>query len=138
MRAVDTHVLVRALVRDNEAQSARAEALLTSAAVFIPVTVILELEWVLRSRYAFAPKLVAQAIEKITSLENVVVGEREAVQQAAVKAGQGWEFADALHHALSAGCDDFLTFDAELAKRGARAKRVPASGVKFEPAILKL
>ena len=68
----------------------------------------------------------------------MVVGEREAVQQAAVKAGQGWDFADALHHALSAGCDDFLTFDAELAKRGARARRVPALGVKFEPAILKL
>lgn len=120
MRAVDTNVLVRAVVNDDTAQSARAIALLTEAEVFIPVTVILELEWVLRSRYAFAPKVVAQAIAKITALGNVVVGEREAVLSAASRAAQGWDFADALHVALSQGCDDFTTLDAELVKRAAR------------------
>jgi predicted nucleic-acid-binding protein len=71
VRAIDTHVLVRALVNDNAAQSARAVALLTGHDIFIPVTVVLELEWVLRSRYAFSPKVVAQAIEKIAALGNV-------------------------------------------------------------------
>ena len=103
MRAIDTHVLVRALVNDNAAQSARAVALLTGHDIFIPVTVVLEHEWVLRSRYAFAPKVVAQAIEKIAALSNVVVGERAAVLAAATRAAQGWDFADALHHALSHG-----------------------------------
>ncbi len=135
MRAIDTNVLVRALVRDDAAQTTRAEALLCAGPVFIPVTVILELEWVLHSRYAFAPKLVAQAIEKIAALENVLVGEREAVLLAAAKASQGWDFADALHHALSQGCDDFVTFDADLAKR---AKRLMTSGAKLTPAVVKL
>ena len=83
----------------------RAEAVLAAGPVFIPVTVILELELELervrRSRDGFASKLVAQAIEKIASLENVLVGEREAVLVAAAKASHGWDFADALHHALS-------------------------------------
>ena len=57
MRAIDTNVLVRALVRDDTTQSARAEALLSEHRIFIPVTVMLELEWVLRSRYAFRPKV---------------------------------------------------------------------------------
>lgn len=135
MRAIDTNVLVRALVQDDATQSARAQSLLTEHEIFIPVTVMLELEWVLRSRYAFTPKVVAQAIEKITALGNVVVGEREAVLAAASRAAQGWDFADALHHALSAGCDDFTTLDAALAKRAAR---MVASGTKLVPVITKL
>jgi predicted nucleic-acid-binding protein len=135
VRAVDTNVLVRAIVNDDTAQSARAIALLTEAEVYIPVTVILELEWVLRSRYAFAPKVVAQAIAKITALGNVVVGEREAVLSAASRAAQGWDFAVALHVALSQGCDDFATLDAELAKRAAREL---AAGEKARTVVMRL
>ena len=79
MRAIDTNVLVRAIVNDDTAQSTGAVALLTENDIFIPVTVMLELEWVLRFRYAFAPKVIAQAIAKITALGNVVVGEQDAV-----------------------------------------------------------
>jgi predicted nucleic-acid-binding protein len=51
MRAIDTNILVRALVRDDAVQSAKAEALLQGdEQLYVPVTVILELEWVLRSR----------------------------------------------------------------------------------------
>ncbi len=135
MRAIDTNVLVRAIVNDDTAQSARAIALLTDHDIYIPVTVVLELEWVLRSRYAFAPKVVAQAIAKITALGNVVVGERAAVLAATARAAQGWDFADALHLALSEGCDDFTTLDADLAKR---AVREVAGGEKTKPVVTKL
>ncbi|WP_309680624.1 type II toxin-antitoxin system VapC family toxin [Polaromonas sp.] len=135
MRAIDANVLVRALVNDNAAQSARAVALLTEHDIFIPVTVVLELEWVLRSRYAFAPKVVGQAIEKIAALGNVVVGERAAVLAAAARAVQGWDFADALHHALSHGCEDFCTLDTNLVKRAARAT---PGGAKVTPMVTKL
>ena len=131
MRALDTNVLVRALVRDDAAQAARAEALLGAQEVFVPVTVVLELEWVLRSRYGFAPKLVAQALEQIAALGNVVLGERAAVLAATSKVAQGWDFADALHHALSEGCVDFVTLDADLARRAAR-------GVKLAPVVTRL
>ena len=139
MRAIDTNVLVRAIVNDDTAQSARAVALLTEADVYIPVTVMLELEWVLRSRYAFAPKLIAQAIAKITALGNVVVGEREAVLSAATRAAQGWDFADALHLALSKGCTDFTTLDADLAKRAAREATAKNEAIlKPMPVVVKL
>lgn len=124
MRAIDTNVLVRALVRDDKAQSARAEALMSEHEIFIPVTVLLELEWVLRSRYGYTPKVVAQAFGKIAALANVVVGERAAVLAAAARVAQGWDFADALHHGLSEGCDDFVTLDADLARRASRGARV--------------
>ena len=120
MRALDTNVLVRALVQDDAEQGQRAQAFLGAQPVYVPVTVVLELEWVLRSRYGYAPKAIANAIEKLAILENAVVGEQAAVVAAAAKMRQGWDFADALHHALAAGCDDFATFDANLARRAGR------------------
>ena len=131
MRAIDTNVLVRALVRDEPASARRAEALLREHPVYVPVTVILELEWVLRSRYGYPAAVIAQAIEKIAALEKVVMGEREAVIAAAEKLARGWDFADALHHALSHGCEDFVTLDADLAKR---SRRMPA----IEPPVMRL
>lgn len=120
MRALDTNVLVRALVQDDAAQARRAQAFLSAQPVYIPVTVILELEWVLRSRYGYSPKSIADAMEKLAILENAVVAEQAAVVAAAGKLRQGWDFADALHHALAAGCDDFATFATTLSRRAAR------------------
>ena len=131
MRAVDTNVLVRALVQDDAQQAARAEALFGEHDIYIPVTVVLELEWVLRTRYGYSPKRVAQALEMLVALAHAVVGERDAVLVATARVAQGWDFADALHHALSHGCKDFVTLDADLARRGAR-------GAKVSPAITKL
>lgn len=131
MRAIDTNILVRALVLDDAAQAARVRELLREHEVFVPVTVILELEWVLRSRYGHSAMVISQTIEKILSLENVVVGEPAAVQSAATKLAQGWDFADALHHALSHGCDDFVTFDAGLVKQAKRR-------AKLSPEVTKL
>ena len=55
MLGLDTNVLVRYLVRDNEAQFERARRLIrrTAAAegVFVSLLVLQETEWVLRSRY---------------------------------------------------------------------------------------
>jgi predicted nucleic-acid-binding protein len=131
MRAIDTNVLVRALVRDEPASARRAEALLRDHPVYVPVTVILELEWVLRSRYGYPAMVIAQALEKLAALEKVVIAEREAVIAAAGKLARGWDFADALHHALSLGCDDFVTLDADLTKR---SRRMPA----IEPPVTRL
>ena len=122
MRALDTNVLVRALVQDDPAQARRAQACLSDQPVYVPVTVILELEWVLRSRYGYAPRAIADALEKLAILENAIVGDQAAVMTAARKMRQGWDFADALHHALAAGCDDFATFDSHLARRAGRDK----------------
>ena len=85
MRAVDTNVLVRAFVQDDEAQAQRAEAFLGAEPVYVPVTVVLELEWVLRSRYGYSVQAIANTIEKLAILDNVVIGEQAAVVSAAKK-----------------------------------------------------
>jgi predicted nucleic-acid-binding protein len=75
--------------------------------------------------------VLARALEKIAALENAVIGEQEAVRAAVASMRRGWDFADALHHALSAGCADFVSFDTALVKRAARP---PAA----EPAVVAL
>ena len=58
MIAFDTNLLVRLATNDQPQQAAIAEQLLQSNEVFISRTVLLETEWVLRSRY----KIVTQQI----------------------------------------------------------------------------
>jgi predicted nucleic-acid-binding protein len=69
MLGLDTNVLVRYLVRDNEAQFERARRLIrrTAAAegVFVSLLVLQETEWVLRSRYDLSK---AEIIETISAL----------------------------------------------------------------------
>lgn len=96
---------------------------------------MLELECVLRSRYGFRPKILAAAIAGIAALPNVVLGERLAVLAAAEQLARGWDFSDALHHALSAGCDEFVTLDTDLAKRAAKHTSGTATAV---PKVVRL
>ena len=86
----------------------------------MPITVTLELEWVLRARYGFSPELTVNVFRLLIGLENVIFAESVALQQALSRHALGWDFGDALHHALSEGCDDFVSFDADLLKRGKR------------------
>jgi predicted nucleic-acid-binding protein len=130
VRAVDTNLIVRALVCDDPAQSAAAETVLANEPVFIPVTVMLELEWVLRSRYGFTPDKLSQAFTLLCALPNVTVGESVAVRHAAARLAKGWDFADALHHALSEGCIDFLSFDDNLVKRAVRSSPKAAPPIR--------
>jgi predicted nucleic-acid-binding protein len=53
MFAVDTNIVVRYLVNDSAAQAARARRLVEREDIFVPLTVLLETEWVLRGVYGF-------------------------------------------------------------------------------------
>ena len=60
MLAVDTNLIVRYLTGDHPKQSLRARALIDGEPVFVGVTVVLEVEWVLRSTYEYRPADVAR------------------------------------------------------------------------------
>jgi predicted nucleic-acid-binding protein len=120
MLAVDTNVVVRYLVKDDDAQSARARDIVASGAIFVPLTVVLECEWVLRSLYGFSRLQVIAALEAFCGASGVFVGEAVAVKRAFRLAKQGLDFADALHLAQAGECEAFVTFDKRLARRAAR------------------
>jgi predicted nucleic-acid-binding protein len=117
MVAVDTNILVRFLVKDDPAQFQRAEKLLQDHAIYIPDTVLLETEWVLRFAYNLPPDAIQQGFLLLLGMENVQVRDAFAVKQALDWFAQKMDFADAWHLALSQSCGRFATFDDKLVKR---------------------
>lgn len=118
MIALDTNVLVRYVTNDDPRQAARAVRLLSrSDEVFLPKTVLLELEWVLRAVYDVPRAGVARAFKHILGLPNVVVEATEDVARALHAFDRGFDFADALHLTASQRADAFHTFDKALARK---------------------
>jgi predicted nucleic acid-binding protein len=129
MIALDTNVLARFLLRDDAAQYREARSLLErEAECWIPVTVILELAWVLKT--AGVPRAeVAQKLRGLLALANVRPHLPEAVHAALRWAEKGLDLADALHLALSSRSTEFYSFDAALARRAAELGATPAVSV---------
>ncbi|WP_447734928.1 PIN domain-containing protein [Rhodanobacter soli] len=124
MAGLDTNVLVRWLVDDDAGQSRRIAAMLESAArldetLFVPLTVMLELEWVLRSRYAFAKPDILLALNALLETRELEFQAEPAVERALHAYRQGAaDFADCLHAAACwvEGKAPMLTLDAKAAK----------------------
>ena len=111
--AVDTNVLVRAVVRDDRAQAEiAAKWLRDSSLLAVALSALCELVWVLSRLYGFKVAEVADAIRALTSAENVETN------QAAVEAGlamldAGGDFADGViaYEGRWLGAETFVSFD---------------------------
>jgi predicted nucleic-acid-binding protein len=121
MTALDTNVLIRILTRDDTAQSQRATVFIRGQdRVFILKTVLLEVEWVLRSSYRFGREAILLGLRSLLGTANFQIEDENAVLQALDWFENGMDFADALHLA-SAGRDiEFATFDTSLRRTAAR------------------
>ncbi len=121
MIAVDTTVLVRVLTNDDPEQAKRAMKRMRADIVWIPTTVLLETEWVLRHAYGLPAGAIGQAFATLLGIPNVEVQSRSAVLRAHAWHQGGMDFADALHLALSDEVSTFVSFDRSLAKTAKRA-----------------
>ena len=117
MIAVDTNLLVRLLTKDDPNQAKRAAKILESDVIFIPKTVALETEWVLRHAYGINKDAIMKGFQKIMGLPNVRVEDQQTVFQAISWYGLGLDFADALNLASSMKADKFVTFDNAFIKK---------------------
>ena len=109
----DTNVLVRAIVRDDDDQSRRAQAHLRAAqSVVVTLVVLCELVWVLRQAYRHPTATIAAAIRALADVENVVV-DREALAAGLAMLDAGGDFADGViaHEGRVLGGEAFLSFD---------------------------
>ena len=125
MIAFDTNMLVRALVMDNPGQAAIARRLMTEDTVFLSRTVLLETEWVLRSRYNKSRSELLAFFRALLETENTVIETAEAIGHAVDWYAQGADFADALHLAAS-GSAVMHTFDQDFCKSAREAGIAPA------------
>lgn len=117
MIAVDTNLLVRILTNDDPNQARRAVKILESDDIFIPKTVLLETEWVLRHAYEIKRSKIIIGFQKLIGLPNVRVEDPDSIYQAISWYENKLDFADALHLASSRRCASFATFDSALIKK---------------------
>jgi len=124
MPAFDTNVLVRYIVQDDAAQLAAAKRLIgrcvaEGSTLFVPVTVMLELEWVLRSGFGFGKDDVLTTLSSLLSAAELTFESERALEVALQLFRKGSaDFGDCLHVALAtqAGARPLWTFDKGAAK----------------------
>jgi predicted nucleic-acid-binding protein len=121
MRALDTNVLARFFVDDADDVQATKQRPAAVAAIsersFVSVTVLLELEWVMRGFYKLPAKEISRVLRALASIEHITLEDRAAVLVAVDAFDKGLDFADALHLARSSRAAGFATFDKRLAKQ---------------------
>lgn len=126
MIGLDTNVLVRFLVRDDEEQHRRAVDLLRRGVdegetFFVGEIVLAEVVWVLASRYRCGRDEIAGVVRQLTEVQELVLESTDRVVRAlrAFERGKGG-FADYLiaERARDAGCSSVATFDRALLADG--------------------
>lgn len=111
--AVDTNVLVRAVVRDDARQANIAAKLLTNAEVVaVALPCLCEFVWVLRRVYGFTPVDVAAAIRALLDAANTETN-RPAAEAGLAVLEAGGDFADGViaFEGQWLGGDTFVSFD---------------------------
>ena len=124
MLGIDTNVLVRFLVRDDEAQFEKARKLIkrevaAGRCVFVSHLVLLETEWVLRSRYGLPKELIIATISGLLDATDVRFEDEPAIEEALfIWKDTTADFADCLIGAKNRrlGCRATATFDVKAAK----------------------
>jgi predicted nucleic-acid-binding protein len=124
MAALDTNILVRFLVRDDETQIASVQKRIRSAlsageTLFVPITVALELKWVLRSNFKYSKDDVTHTLSSLLATSELSFESESAfeVGLALYKKGNA-DFSDCIHTALAhaAGESPLWTFDLAASK----------------------
>ena len=111
--AVDTNVLIRAVVRDDKAQGKAAVKVMRDAELIaIAVPCLCEFVWVLRRVYDFQPADVATAIRTLLAAANVEMN-RPAVEAGLAVLDAGGDFADGAiaYEGNWLGGETFVSFD---------------------------
>ena len=124
MLGIDTNVLVRFLVRDNEAQFDKARKLIkreisAGRRVFINQLVLMETEWVLRSRYAVTKHQIIEVFSGLLEADDIQFEDEPTIEEALfLWRDSAADFADCLIGAKNRrlGCRATASFDLKAAK----------------------
>ena len=125
---VDTNILVRAVVRDDEKQARVAAKILKEAELIaVSLPCLCEFVWVLRKVYSFGQQDISAALEALLNASNIAAN-RPAVDAGLAVLNDGGDFADGLiaYEGNWLGGQIFVSFDKKavslIAKQGQQAK----------------
>jgi len=113
--AVDTNVIVRLIISDDQDQRRTAEGRLPEG-FFVSHTVLMEVEWVLRSAYRMTRDAINGALNALLELDEIHTPKFASVVWALDRHAAGADFADMLHLISARGSSAFVTFDQALVR----------------------
>ena len=134
MIGVDTNILVRYLIRDDEDQYEQARAAMAALTPeqpgFVSLVSLLETVWLLRRTYKIPRHEVLSTVAALAAADAIRLQEQEAVEAAvALARRESCDLPDALVAVFGAACDYTLTFDKAAARLpGMRQPGVPSAG----------
>lgn len=118
MKGADTNIVLRLITEDDESQTALVRAILADEIFYVSLTVMVEVEWVLRSAYRWDRAKIADALTILTDLAGLQIEDAMSVRWAASRLRAGADFADMVHLVAMKNMAAFVTFDRKL-ERGA-------------------
>lgn len=125
MIVLDTNLLLRYLLNDDQAQAKRVQRVLeTSPLVTVTPTIMLELVWVLECSDCARGEII-DALRHVFGLPNMRLPNEVALYRTVQWYEQGLDFGDALHLAFSPATATLMTFDKDFANKAKRAEAFP-------------
>jgi len=124
MKGIDTNILVRFLMGDDEIQAKKVYNIFKKVEsekqeLFVSLLVILELMWVLESVYGISREEILDSIRELL-LMPILQFEHQSVLQQFTRSAQGnsYDLSDMLiaHAAKAQGCDAVITLDKKASK----------------------
>lgn len=115
MKALDANIVLRLLIEDDPVQGTIAEKLVASPC-WISLTVLLEVAWVLGSRYHMKRTEIAAVLRELDAYDSVEIEGRRAALWAIDRYERGGDIADLLHVAAAREAQAFVTFDQRISR----------------------
>ncbi len=124
MKGIDTNILIRFLVGDDEVQAKKVytifkKAELNKTELFVPLLVMVELIWVLESIYEITRTDILDAINELLLMPILKFEHQSALQKFSISGrGSKYDLSDLLiaHSAREQGCESVITFDKKASK----------------------
>ena len=124
MKGVDTNILIRFLIGDDEQQAKKVYNIFKKAEskkneLFVPLLVVLELIWVLESVYEIARTEILDSISEFLLMPILKFEHQSVLQQFTLSAqANRYDLSDLLiaHSAKTQGCETVITFDKKASK----------------------
>jgi predicted nucleic-acid-binding protein len=117
LRAIDTNIVVRILLRDAPAQVDQVDWLVSRGDILVTNTVMIEVEWVLRSAYQFGRANLAKLLESLLEIDGVNFQNANGLRWAIERYRDGADFTDMVHLLQLDNVDSFVTFDRKMPRQ---------------------
>ncbi len=125
MIGIDTNIVLRYLLKDDQALSPRALEIIAGNDCFVSRAALTEVVYTLESYYRSSRADIGRALDALLSVQRVTVEDRAVTERALSWYKAGMDFGDAMIAASSHGSASVATFDRDFARLARKLRTAP-------------